>query len=238
MRIKVGPDFASSMPAMTVVGVVGDIKQGARDEATVPQMYEPLAQAVADLGPDGAMIGVAGDMNIVIRMAGDPLAVKTALIKTVHELDPLLAVANVNTMDEIVAATESSRRFNTIIMTSFAGIALFLSLLGIYGVMAYSVSERTREIAIRMALGATRGTVMLRTLRHAFSLTTIGVAIGVGASLGLTRLLSSLLYNVKPLDAVVMIGTIILLFICSSLAALLPARRAASVDPMQALRTE
>jgi putative ABC transport system permease protein len=91
---------------------------------------------------------------------------------------PLLAVAEVNTMDEIVAATESSRRFNTIILTSFAGIALFLSLLGIYG-MAYSVSERTREIAMRMSLGATRGTVLLRTLRHAFSLTTIGVAIGV-----------------------------------------------------------
>jgi ABC-type antimicrobial peptide transport system permease subunit len=238
MRIKVGPDFASSMPAMTVVGVVGDIKQGARDEATVPQMYEPLAQAVADLGPYGAMIGVAGDMNIVIRTATDPLAVENALNKTVHELDRLLAVANVNTMDEIVAATESSRRFNTIILTSFAGIALFLSLLGIYGVMAYSVSERTREIAIRMALGATRGTVLLQTLRYAFLLTTIGVIIGVAASLGLTRLLSSLLYDVKPLDALVMIGTIILLFICSSLAAWLPAHRAASVDPMQALRTE
>ena len=238
MSIKVGPDFAPSMPAMTVVGVVGDIKQGARDEATVPQMYEPLTQAVADLGPYGAMIGVAGDMDIVIRTAADPLAVENALNITVHELDPLLAVANVNTMDEIVAATESSRRFNTIILTSFAGIALFLSLLGIYGVMAYSVSERTREIAIRMALGATRGAVLLRTLRYAFSLTTIGVVIGVAASLGLTRLLSSLLYDVKPLDALVMIGTIILLLICSSLAAWLPARRAASVDPMQALRTE
>jgi predicted permease len=239
MRIKVGSDFASSMPAMTVVGVVGDIKQGARDEATVPQMYEPLAQAVADLGPYGVMIGVAGgDMDIVIRTAADPLAVENALNKTVHELDPLLAIANVNTMDEIVAATESSRRFNTIIVTSFAGIALFLSLLGIYGIMAYSVSERTREIAIRMALGATRGTVLLQTLRYAFLLTTIGVIIGVAASLGLTRLLSSLLYGVKPLDALVMIGTIILLFICSSLAAWLPARRAASVDPMQALRIE
>jgi putative ABC transport system permease protein len=239
MRIKVGSDFASSMPSMTVVGIVGDIKQGARDEATVPQMYEPLAQAVADLGPYGVMIGVAGgDMDIVIRTAADPLALENVLNKTVHELDPLLAVANVNTMDEIVAATESSRRFNTIIVTSFAGIALFLSLLGIYGIMAYSVSERTREIAIRMALGATRGTVLLQTLRYAFLLTTIGVIIGVAASLGLTRLLSSLLYGVKPLDALVMIGTIILLFICSSLAAWLPARRAASVDPMQALRIE
>ena len=103
---------------MTVVGVVGDIKQGARDEATVPQMYEPLAQAVADLGPYGAMIGVAGDMSIVIRTTADPLAVESALNKTVHELDPLLAVADVNTMDEIVAATESSRRFDAIILTT------------------------------------------------------------------------------------------------------------------------
>jgi predicted permease len=238
MRIKIGPDFASSMPAMTVVGVVGDIKQGARDEATVPQMYEPLSQAVADLGPFGAMIGVAGDMNIVIRTVGDPVALETALNQSVHQLDPLLAVANLITMDEIVAATESSRRFNTMLLTSFAGIALLLSLLGIYGVMAYSVAERTREIAIRMALGATRDNVLLRTLRDAFSLTAIGAAIGLAASLGLTRLLFSLLYDVKPLDGPVMGSAIILLFLSALLAAWLPARCAASVEPMQALRTE
>jgi ABC-type antimicrobial peptide transport system permease subunit len=161
---------------MRVVGVVGDIKQGARDEATVPQMYEPLSQAAADLGPYGAMIGVAGNMDIVIRATGDPVALVNAVNNIVHQLDPLLAVANLNTMDEIVAATESSRRFNTVILTSFAGIALLLSLLGIYGVMAYSVAERTGEIAIRMALGATRASVLLRTLRHAFLLTAIGAA--------------------------------------------------------------
>jgi putative ABC transport system permease protein len=238
MRIKIGPDFASPMPAMMVVGVVGDIKQGARDEATVPQMYEPLSQAVADLGPFGAMIGVAGDMNIVIRAAGDPVALETALHRTVHQFDSLLAVANLTTMDDIVAATESSRRFNTIVLTSFAGIALLLSLLGIYGVMAYSVAERTREIAIRMALGATRDNVLLRTLRHAFLLTATGAAVGLAASLGLTRLLVSLLFDVKPLDGPVMVNAIILLFLCALLAAWLPARRAASVEPMQALRTE
>jgi ABC-type antimicrobial peptide transport system permease subunit len=113
-----------------------------------------------------------------------------------------------------------------------------LSLLGIYGVMAYSVSERTSEIAIRMALGATRKSVLLKTLRHSFSLTLLGGTIGLAASLGLTRLLSGLLYNVKPLDVAVMTCTLILLFSCSSLAALAPARRAASVDPMQALRSE
>ncbi|HEY6852105.1 MAG TPA: ABC transporter permease [Terracidiphilus sp.] len=238
LRIKVGQDFASPMPTMTVVGVVGDIKQGARDEAIVPQMYEPLAQVARDLGPFAAMIGVVGDMDLVIRTTGDPAGLVNALNSTVHQLDPLLPVANVSTMDEIVAATESSRRFNTVILTSFAGIALSLSLLGIYGVMAYSVSERTSEIAIRMALGATRQSVLLKTLRHAFSLTVLGGTIGLAASLGLTRLLSGLLYNVKPLDVSVMISALILLFVCSSLAALIPARRAASVEPMRALRSE
>jgi ABC-type antimicrobial peptide transport system permease subunit len=236
--IKVGVDFASSMPTMRVVGVVGDIKQGARDQATVPQMYEPLSQAAAGLGPYTAMIGVAGDMNIVIRTTGDPVALVNALNSTVHQLDPMLAVSSVNTMDEIVAATESSRRFNTVILSSFAGIALLLSLLGIYGVMAYSVSERTREIAIRMALGSTRESVLLRTLRQAFLLTSIGAAFGLAASVGLTRLLSSLLYDVKPLDGLVITTAIFLLFLCSSLAAYLPARRASAVDPMQALRSE
>jgi predicted permease len=236
--IKVGPDFATPMPTMTVVGVVGDIKQGARDQATVPQMYEPLSQAAADLGPYAAMIGVAGDMNVVIRTTGDPVALVNSLNITVHQLDPMLAVSSVNTMDEIVAATESSRRFNTVILSSFAGIALLLSLLGIYGVMAYSVSERTREIAIRMALGSTRESVLLRTLRQAFLLTAIGAAFGLAASVALTRLLSSLLYDVKPLDAPVITAAIFLLFLCSSLAAYLPARRASTVDPMRALRSE
>jgi predicted permease len=238
VRIKVGSDFASPMPAMSVVGVVGDIKQGARDEATVPQMYEPLAQAAADLGPYAAMMGVIGDMDLVIRTTGEPTALVNAVNSAVHQLDPLLPVANVNTMDEIVAATESSRRFNTAILTSFAGIALSLSLLGIYGVVAYSVSERTSEIAIRMALGATRQSALLKTLRQAFSLIVLGGTIGLAASLGLTRLLSGLLYNVKPLDVSVMISALILLFVCSSLAALIPARRAASVEPMRALRSE
>jgi putative ABC transport system permease protein len=236
--IKVGPDFAAPTPVMTVVGVVGDIKQGARDQATVPQMYEPLSQAAAGLGPYAAMIGVAGDMNLVIRTTGDPMALGNALNTTVHQLDPMLAVSGVSTMDEIVAATESSRRFNTVILSSFAGIALLLSLLGIYGVMAYSVSERTREIAIRMALGSTRESVLLRTLQQALLLTAIGATFGLAASVGLTRFLSSLLYDVKPLDGPVITAAIFLLFLCSSLAASLPARRAAAVDPMQALRSE
>ena len=201
-------------------------------------MYEPLAQAKADLGPYGAMIGVDGDMNIVVRAEGDPATLENMLNQTVRQLDPLLALSDMNTMDEIVAATESSRRFNTAMLTSFAAVALLLSLLGIYGVLAYSVTERTREIAIRMALGATRENVLLRTLSYALSLTAIGAVIGLAASVGMTRLLASLLYATKPFDLPVMIAAIALLFLCTTIAGWLPARRAASVEPMQALRAD
>jgi putative ABC transport system permease protein len=166
------------------------------------------------------------------------MAMVPILNRIVHQLDPLLAVSRLHTMDEIVSATESSRRFNTAVLTAFAAIALILSLLGIYGVLAYSVTERTREIAIRMALGATREAVLLRTFQYALTLATTGVVGGLIASIGLTRFLESLLYGVKPLDSPSIVGAILVLVTCSALASWWPARRAASVDPMQILRTE
>ena len=141
------------------------------------------------------MIGVVGGMDVVVRTEGDPASLAASLEKIVHQLDSLLVVSQVHTMDEIVTATESSRRFNTAILTAFAAIALGLSLLGIYGVLAYTVEQRTREIAIRMALGATRATVLLRTLRFAMNLAIAGVAAGLAASLGLMQFLKSLLYG-------------------------------------------
>ena len=238
LRMKIGAKFDSPMPAITVVGVVGDVKQGPLDQPTVVQMYEPVSQAAAALGPMAAMLGVAGNMDVVMRTVGDPTPLESSLERIVHQLDPLLVVSHTHTMDEIVAATESSRRFNTAILTAFAAIALVLSLLGIYGVLAYAVAQRTREIAIRMALGASRGVVLLRTLRYALTVAATGVAGGLIASIGLTRFLASLLYGVKPLDWVTIAGAVIVLFGCCALAGLWPARRAASIDPMRALRTE
>jgi predicted permease len=238
LRMKVGDRFDSPMPAITVVGVVGDVKQGALDQPTVEQMYEPISQAAAALGPMAAMLGVAGNMDVVIRTAGDPTPLLPSLGKIVHQLDPLLVVSRAHTMDEIVAATESSRRFNTAILTAFAAIALGLSLLGIYGVLAYAVAQRTREIAIRMALGASRKVVLLRTLRYALTVAVMGVAGGLIASIGLTHFLKSLLYGVKPLDSATIAGAVLVLLCCSALAALIPAQRAASIDPMRALRAE
>ncbi|MGA7318221.1 MAG: ABC transporter permease [Silvibacterium sp.] len=238
LRMKVGDRFDSPMPAITVVGVVGDVKQGSLDQPTVAQMYEPISQAAAALGPMAAMLGVAGNMDLVIRTADDPTPLVPSLEKIVHQLDPLLVISRAHTMDEIVAATESSRRFNTAILTAFAAIALMLSLLGIYGVLAYSVAQRTREIAIRMALGASRRVVLLRTLRYAVAVAVTGVGAGLIASVGLMHFLKSLLYGVKPLDSATIAGAIFILLCCSTLAALVPAQRAASIDPMRTLRAE
>jgi predicted permease len=231
LRMKVGDRFDSPMPAITVVGVVGDVKQGALDQPTVEQMYEPISQAAAALGPMAAMLGVAGNMDVVIRTADDPTPLVPSLEKIVHQLDPLLVVSRAHTMDEIVAATESSRRFNTALLTTFAAIALVLSLLGTYGVLAYTVTQRTREIAIRMALGASRQIVVLRILRYALTLAATGAVGGLIASIGLMHFLKSLLYGVKPLDSVTIAGAVLVLSCCSALAALIPAQRAASIDP-------
>ncbi len=238
MHLKVGPSYDTEMPPIEVVGVVGDVKPNHADQTQMVQMYEPVSQAAADLGPLAAMIGVVGELRVVVRTAGDPVGLEESFRKAVRRLDPLLAITDMQTMDEVVAATESSRRFNTIILTSFAGIALLLALLGIYGVLAYTVTERKREIAIRMALGATREDVLQRTLRSALTLAGVGVAGGLVASLGLTHLLNSLLYGVKPLDAPAIAGAAVVLLACSALAGWLPARRAASTEPMDALRSE
>ena len=173
-----------------------------------------------------------------MNVAEDPLALQPSLEKIVHQLDPLLAVTDLYTMEDVVTATETPRRFNTGILAAFAAIALALALLGIYGVIAYSVTERAREIAIRMALGATRQEVLWRTLCNALALAGVGIAVGLIASAGLTRFLGSLLYDVKPLDAGAVVGAALVLGICAAAAGFIPAHRAASIDPMRALRTE
>jgi ABC-type antimicrobial peptide transport system permease subunit len=238
MHIKVGPSFASPMPPMTIVGIVGDIKQGALDMPTVSEMYEPISQAAADLGSYGAMIGVIGGLDVVIRTTGEPTGVSDAFTKTVRQLDPLLAISEVHTMDEVVAATQSPRRFNTAILAAFATVALLLSLLGVYGTMAYTVTERNREIAIRMAVGANRENVLFGILAKALTVAGLGIILGVALSAALTRTVTSLLFDVKPFDVMTMLGAVVTLLLSSTLAAWLPARRAASVEPMQLLRFE
>ena len=134
--------------------------------------------------------------------------------------------------------TESSRRFNTIVLTAFATVALLLSLLGIYGVLGYTVTEKTREIAIRMALGATREDVLMRTIAFALALASAGIVGGLVAATALTRFLKTLLFGVQPLDTATIAGAAAVLLICAALAGGLPARRASAIEPMEALRRE
>lgn len=238
-RLRMGGNPKSARPSITVVGVVGDIRQGALDQAVYPQMYEPFLQFHRQYEPAvQKMIGTRGSMHLVLNTQSDPAGLALSVEKTVHQLDPLLALENVQAMDSVVASTEAPRRFNTVVVSAFAGVALLLSLLGIYGVLAYSVNERTREIAIRMALGAPREAVLGRILRSALALAGAGIIIGLAISFWLARFLQSLLYGVKPLDAVTFTGAVFVLLMCALLAGWLPARRAASIDPMQTLRSE
>jgi predicted permease len=238
-RFRMGGNPKSTRPLITVVGVVGDVRQGARDQAVYPQMYEPFEQSERQWEPQLEQTSSPrSSLHLVLNAAGDPLALQTTLERTVLQLDPLLAVTDLHTMEEVVAATETSRRFNTGILVAFAAIALALALLGVYGVIAYSVTERAREIAIRMALGATRQEVLWRTLCDALALAGVGIGVGLMASVGLTRFLGSLLYDVKPLDTGAVVGAAFVLGICAATAGFIPARRAASIDPMRTLRTE
>ena len=238
-RFKMGGNPETARPSVTVVGVVGDIRQGALDQAIYPQMYEPVSQFARQFEPEVAkFIGPRDSFYIAVRSTGAPEALSPSVEKTVHQLDPLLAVSEVHTMSERIAVTEAPRRFNTAVLAAFAAIALLLALLGIYGVLAYAVTERTREIAIRMALGATREDVLRRTIGSALLLAAGGIAAGLAASIGLTHLMESMLYGVKPLDGVAITGAVAILLLCAALAGWLPARRAAGVDPMDALRSE
>lgn len=238
-RFRMGGNPGSTRPLVTVIGIVGDIRQAGIDQAIYPQMYEPLKQYQRQFEAQvQQLISPYRSLHLVLRTAGDPLTLQGTLEKMVHRLDPLLALTDVHSMREIVTATETQRRFNTTVLAAFAAIALGLALLGIHGVLAYSVSERAREIAIRMALGATRQAVLLRTLRSAVVLAAIGITGGLAASAALTRFLRSMLYEVKPLDVGVLVGAALLLLGCSALAGWIPAHRAASIDPMQALKEE
>ena len=236
--IRVGPSYQDPMPVMHVVGVVGDVSDNPLDQTQDIEMYEPVSQAAADLGPYADAIGVIGSLRVVARTAGDPALLEASFTDAVHRADPLLAITHMQTMDEVVSASKGTRRFNTGVLTAFAAVALSLALVGIYGLLTCVVAERTREIAIRMALGATRADVQLRTLRQALALGATGLALGVAASAGLTRYLASLLYGVQPLDSTATIGAATVLLACAALAGWLPARRAATVEPMQVLRSD
>jgi putative ABC transport system permease protein len=211
-----------------IVGVVGDTKTGALNDALGPQMYVPHAQ-------DSSW----GGMSLVVRTTSTtPAALASAVRGAVLALDKDQPVFNIKTMEDIVAASFADRRISMLLFSGFAGLALLLAALGVYGVISYSIAQRTHEIGLRMALGAQRRDVLILVLRQGMSLVLVGVCIGLVSAFALTRVMASLLYEVSATDPVTFAGVALLLSAVALLACLIPARRAMRVDPMVALRYE
>ena len=208
----------------TVVGVIGDVRHSSLEEAPVPQIYHP------DTGFQGGYIAVRSTLA--------PKSLATEIRSALRAIDPNLAAGNIQTMGDLESAASAQRRFQTSLLTVFAATALFLALVGLYGLMAYSVSRRTRELGIRMALGARRTDVMLLVLKNAALLLSLGLASGVVASWFATRAIQTFLFGVGRHDPITILSICALLALSGLIAAIIPARRAAFIDPMQSLRAE
>jgi putative ABC transport system permease protein len=209
-----------------IVGVVRDTKPSLDAEPS-QQMYVPYAQ---DSGWSG--------MSMVIRTSGNPVETAPAARNAVRSIDKGIPVFNVKTMNDVLATSVSQQRMSMLLLSAFAGVALLLAMIGIYGVTAYYVSQRTQEIGIRMALGAQMGDVMKLVLASGMALALVGIGLGVVGALALTRLLTSLLFAVKATDVVTFITVSVCLLVTALVACYIPARRATKVDPLVALRYE
>ncbi|HEX6323538.1 MAG TPA: ABC transporter permease [Vicinamibacterales bacterium] len=229
-RIK--PGYQDDSPWATIVGVLKDVKQGGISEETGTELYMLYDQAPRLLG------GVTTNMNIVIRTAMDPAALAPEIRRVVREADPSLPLVRYRSMEDVFSAAVARPRFLTTLLGIFAGLALLLAAIGTYGILSYAVTERRQEIGIRMALGASRGTVLAMVLRHGLMLAGAGLILGLGASLLLTDLLRAQLFNVQPIDPVTMAAVAVFISVVAMIACLVPARRATTVDPMIVLRQD
>jgi predicted permease len=237
-RLHRGP-AEGALPWLTVVGEIGEVKQLAADVPTGEQFYIPSSQFKADAGSfasPGMLSGNSG--SIVLRGQLQPEQMAESLLTVVHSIDPQLPLTQVESMDRVVAEGQAPRRFNTALISAFAGAAVLLALLGIYSVIAFSTALRTQEMAIRLALGSQRSSVMRLILVSGAKLGLAGCGIGAIAAVFATRLLRSLLFQVDSLDPIVLGLATVSILLLALAASVIPARRAASVEPMEALRTE
>ena len=220
-------------PAMRrVIGVVSETKQRSLGEVSPATVFVPLTQAAEGVS------ATLRQSSFVLRTTGDPLLLSAAIRSEARQLDSSLPVRNLRSVEELVGRSIAPQRFNLSLLSLFAGLGLLLAVVGIYGVMAYSVSQRTHEIGLRMALGAQARDVRRLFVRQGMSLALVGVAIGLIASFVLTRLMNSLLFGVSTTDPVTLAGVALLLTSVALLACYIPARRATKVDPLVALRHE
>ena len=225
-------------PWATVVGVIADTKLGARDEPSGDQWYVPDEQPATLFGSDVAeALQQPADGYIVVRSALPPEQMIDTLRATVAEIDPSLALTDVKSMEEVMTNVEAPRRFNTDLITIFAVGGLLLAITGIYAVVAFSVSQRTQEIAIRMAVGAQRAGIARLVLLSGAKLAMLGCGLGVIGSVAVSRIISAFLFGVSATDPLIYAGSVALMLFVALLASAQPAIRAASADPADALRT-
>jgi putative ABC transport system permease protein len=224
-RIKLGfPEYPS--PWREVIGVVNDVKLNGVEQQTSMQTYMPLAQE------PGALLGV------VVRTAGDPLAVSASVEQAIHSIDGNLAIYSVQTLEQLLRKSLAQRRLMLVLLTSFAVLALLLAAVGVYGVIAYSVRQRTHEIGIRLALGAQKNDLLRMVMGQGLKLVAFSVGIGLVGAWVLTRWMTTLLFSVEPTDPLTFAAISLLLTGVALMACYLPARRATKIDPMIALRCE
>ncbi|HEV2419320.1 MAG TPA: ABC transporter permease [Terriglobia bacterium] len=225
-HIQLGPLAMGPRPWREIVGVVGDVHDRGLAAETRPMYY----------GPDSQL--QAPSLTFVVRSAGNPRALVGTIRRLMASMDRNIPIYNVETMSEYLSASVVQLRFNTLMLGIFAALALALAAVGLYGVISYSVVQRTHEFGIRMALGAQQETILKLVLREGVVLVLAGVGIGLVGALGLTRLMGSLLYGVKPTDPATLVIASLVLIAVALIASYIPARRATKVDPMAALRCE
>jgi putative ABC transport system permease protein len=226
-----GPAYAS--PPRQIIGIVGDTHVSQLDVPAEPLIYTPIAQI-----PDGVTAAISGIemMHWMVRTNAEPRSLADATATALRVASGGLPVAHIRTMDEIVVRNTSRQRFNMLLMTIFGAFALLMAAIGIYGVMAYSVQQRTQELGIRMALGAQASHIRNMVIRRGMTLALIGVVFGIAGAFGLTRFLASFLFDVKAWDPLAFLVTPLLLSLVALLAVWIPARRAVRLAPISALR--
>jgi putative ABC transport system permease protein len=231
-RDPVGQTFrrdGPGAPTITIVGVVSDVRRGGRSAVMQPEVY--LSAAQTDVYP----VRIA---DVAVRAAGDPHILVAAIERAVWAIDPDQPLTNVKTLDEVLSTSMSQRQFELILLTSFAALAVGLAVVGVYGVVAYAASGRAREIGIRIALGATTREVIALVVRSGLNWATGGVVVGLAAAWTVTRLMTGLLFGVTSTDPATFAGMALLMLVAAAGASYIPARRAATIDPIRALRAE
>jgi putative ABC transport system permease protein len=229
-RLKFGPPTAST-PWKTIVGVVGDVRHFGLNIQPSIEIYTPYQQDSLPYNP-------LNYMNFVVRTAAEPNGLANAVLRQIEDVDKELPLPAARTMETVYATSISERRFNVLLLGLFAGLALILATVGIYGVISYSVVRQTHDIGVRLALGASRQEILQLILREGLTLALIGVLIGLAGAFVATRVLSAMLYEVAATDAPTFLGMGLMLLLVTLLATYVPARRAVRVDPMVALRYE